>query len=135
VHFISGLMTKRVPFIVAELGPDVDPFCGGGRERAGADFGAHQGGAGGDEGQGSTRSKCPCANKATSPLSALTRRRDVRPRCRRLRSQGRFLGNHRFHQRQFQQPGFAIIGLFDIAWIASYIIYRVRETDPVRSTG
>jgi DNA invertase Pin-like site-specific DNA recombinase len=26
VHFISGLMIKRVPFIVAELGPDVDPF-------------------------------------------------------------------------------------------------------------
>jgi DNA invertase Pin-like site-specific DNA recombinase len=26
VHFISGLMTHRVPFIVAELGPDVDPF-------------------------------------------------------------------------------------------------------------
>src|SRR5262245_37072285 len=26
VHFISGLMTQRVPFIVAELGPDVDPF-------------------------------------------------------------------------------------------------------------
>jgi len=26
VHFISGLMTNRVPFIVAELGPDVDPF-------------------------------------------------------------------------------------------------------------
>ena len=26
VHFISGLMTKRVPFVVAELGPDVDPF-------------------------------------------------------------------------------------------------------------
>jgi DNA invertase Pin-like site-specific DNA recombinase len=26
VHFISGLMAKRVPFIVAELGPDVDPF-------------------------------------------------------------------------------------------------------------
>jgi DNA invertase Pin-like site-specific DNA recombinase len=26
VHFISGLMTKRVPFIVAELGKDVDPF-------------------------------------------------------------------------------------------------------------
>jgi DNA invertase Pin-like site-specific DNA recombinase len=26
VHFISGLMTKRVPFIVAELGPEVDPF-------------------------------------------------------------------------------------------------------------
>jgi DNA invertase Pin-like site-specific DNA recombinase len=26
VAFISGLMAKRVPFIVAELGNDVDPF-------------------------------------------------------------------------------------------------------------
>ena len=26
VHFISGLMAHRVPFWVAELGPDVDPF-------------------------------------------------------------------------------------------------------------
>jgi DNA invertase Pin-like site-specific DNA recombinase len=26
VHFISGLMTHRVAFIVAELGPEVDPF-------------------------------------------------------------------------------------------------------------
>jgi DNA invertase Pin-like site-specific DNA recombinase len=26
VHFISGLMKERVPFIVTELGPDVDPF-------------------------------------------------------------------------------------------------------------
>jgi DNA invertase Pin-like site-specific DNA recombinase len=26
VHFISGLMTQKVLFIVAELGPDVDPF-------------------------------------------------------------------------------------------------------------
>jgi DNA invertase Pin-like site-specific DNA recombinase len=26
VHFISGLMARRVPFIVAELGNDVDPF-------------------------------------------------------------------------------------------------------------
>jgi DNA invertase Pin-like site-specific DNA recombinase len=26
VHFISGLMVHRVPFIVAELGADVDPF-------------------------------------------------------------------------------------------------------------
>src|SRR5258708_3605556 len=25
-HFISGLMTHKVPFLVAELGPDVDPF-------------------------------------------------------------------------------------------------------------
>lgn len=26
VHFISGLMSSRVPFIVANLGPNVDPF-------------------------------------------------------------------------------------------------------------
>ena len=26
VHYISGLMKHRVPFIVADLGPDVDPF-------------------------------------------------------------------------------------------------------------
>jgi DNA invertase Pin-like site-specific DNA recombinase len=26
VHFISGLMKHRVPFIVTELGPDADPF-------------------------------------------------------------------------------------------------------------
>jgi len=26
VHFISGLMVERVPFVVAELGSDVDPF-------------------------------------------------------------------------------------------------------------
>jgi DNA invertase Pin-like site-specific DNA recombinase len=26
VHFISGLMTHKVPFIVAELGADTDPF-------------------------------------------------------------------------------------------------------------
>jgi len=26
VHYISGLMKHRVPFIVTELGPDIDPF-------------------------------------------------------------------------------------------------------------
>jgi DNA invertase Pin-like site-specific DNA recombinase len=26
VHFVSGLMAHKVPFLVAELGPDVDPF-------------------------------------------------------------------------------------------------------------
>ena len=26
VHFISGLMTHKVPFVVAELGTDADPF-------------------------------------------------------------------------------------------------------------
>jgi hypothetical protein len=25
-HFVSGLMVQRVPFIVTEFGPDVDPF-------------------------------------------------------------------------------------------------------------
>ena len=26
VHFVAGLMVQRVPFLVAELGPEVDPF-------------------------------------------------------------------------------------------------------------
>src|SRR5205814_4378712 len=26
VHFRSGLMAHKVPFLVAEIGPDVDPF-------------------------------------------------------------------------------------------------------------
>ena len=26
VHFVAGLMVQRVPFLVAELGADVDPF-------------------------------------------------------------------------------------------------------------
>ncbi len=26
VHFVSGLMSNRVPFVVADLGPDADPF-------------------------------------------------------------------------------------------------------------
>jgi DNA invertase Pin-like site-specific DNA recombinase len=26
VHFVSGLMAHKVPFLIAELGPDVDPF-------------------------------------------------------------------------------------------------------------
>jgi hypothetical protein len=26
VHFVAGLMAQRVPFLVAELGADVDPF-------------------------------------------------------------------------------------------------------------
>jgi hypothetical protein len=29
VHFISGLMAERVPFIVTELGADTDPFNNG----------------------------------------------------------------------------------------------------------
>jgi DNA invertase Pin-like site-specific DNA recombinase len=46
VAFVAGLMAQRVPFIVAELGRDADPFMlhllrGTGRERAAADLGAN----------------------------------------------------------------------------------------------
>ena len=55
VHFISGLMAQRVPFIVAKLGADADPFmlhilCRIGREGAGADFRPDAGGTGAEEG-------------------------------------------------------------------------------------
>ena len=48
VHFISGLMAHKVPFIVAELGADADPFmlhvyAALSRERACAHFTTHQG--------------------------------------------------------------------------------------------
>ena len=50
VRFISGPMTKRVPFIVAALGKNVDPFmlhlCGARGERAVHDLGTHEGCAG-----------------------------------------------------------------------------------------
>ena len=50
VHFISGLMAHRVPFIVAELGADVEAvhlalICCACRERAGDDQRADEGGA------------------------------------------------------------------------------------------
>ena len=45
-----GLMAQRVPFIVAELGADADPFMlhiyAAWRDRAGADFGADPRGPG-----------------------------------------------------------------------------------------
>ena len=48
VHFISGLMVHRVPFVVAELGADTDPFmaplCCAGREGTGVDFASDRGG-------------------------------------------------------------------------------------------
>ena len=55
VAFIAGLMANRVPFIVAELGKDVDPLrpahlCGAGREGAGPHIRADQTGLGGSEG-------------------------------------------------------------------------------------
>jgi DNA invertase Pin-like site-specific DNA recombinase len=48
VHFISGLMQHRTPFIVAELGADTDPFmlhiyAALAEKEAAAHFGAHQG--------------------------------------------------------------------------------------------
>jgi DNA invertase Pin-like site-specific DNA recombinase len=54
VAFVSGLMAQRVPFIVAELGRDADPFMlhlYAAREGAQADLGANQGRAGGEKGQ------------------------------------------------------------------------------------
>src|SRR5947207_4061276 len=55
VAFVSGLMAQRVPFIVAELGRDADPFmlhplCSAGGEGTAPDLGPNQGGAGGQEG-------------------------------------------------------------------------------------
>src|SRR3954462_7135963 len=55
VAFIAGLMAQRVPFIVAELGADADPFmlhlyCRTGREGAPADLGADLQRAGRQEG-------------------------------------------------------------------------------------
>jgi DNA invertase Pin-like site-specific DNA recombinase len=47
VHFISGLMLQGIPFIVTELGPDVDPFMlhirAAVAEGAREDRSAHQG--------------------------------------------------------------------------------------------
>ena len=55
VAFVAGLMAQRVPFIVAELGRDADPFmlhlfAATGREGEAADLGADEGGAAGEEG-------------------------------------------------------------------------------------
>jgi DNA invertase Pin-like site-specific DNA recombinase len=57
VHFISGLMAHRVPFVVSELGPDVDPFvlhlyAALAEKGARLDLGPDQVGARGGEGEG-----------------------------------------------------------------------------------
>src|SRR6516164_9703647 len=54
VHFISGLMAQRVPFIVAELSADADPFmlhlyAALAEKRAGADLDSYQGRPGSEE--------------------------------------------------------------------------------------
>ena len=57
VAFISGLMVQKVPFIVTELGADVDPFmlhiyaALAEKERR-VDLGTHQDRTGGEEGSG-----------------------------------------------------------------------------------
>jgi DNA invertase Pin-like site-specific DNA recombinase len=48
VHFISGLMTHKVPFLCADLGTDTDPFmlhiyAAFAEKRAPDDFGPHEG--------------------------------------------------------------------------------------------
>ena len=55
VHFVSGLMTQRVAFIVTELGADVDPFllhlyAALAEKERNLISAAHQGGATGEEG-------------------------------------------------------------------------------------
>jgi hypothetical protein len=55
VHYISGLMKHRMPFIVTELGADTDPFllhiyAAPGRERARTDQPPHEGCARGCQG-------------------------------------------------------------------------------------
>ncbi len=55
VHFISGLMSHKTPILVADLGPDVEPFLlhlarRTGGEGALADLHPHQGGARGRQG-------------------------------------------------------------------------------------
>ena len=57
VHFISGLMAQRVPFIVAELGADADPFmlhiyAALAEKERGADRRAHPRSAGAEKGTG-----------------------------------------------------------------------------------
>src|SRR5215210_7327378 len=78
VAFIAGLMAQRVPVIVAELGPDADPFmlhiyaALTDREGAAVDLGADQGGPCGGEGQGQAaraqwgRAACACLQGAGS---------------------------------------------------------------------
>jgi DNA invertase Pin-like site-specific DNA recombinase len=56
VHYISGLMKHRVPFIVTELGTDTDPFLlhiyAALAEKERALISRHEGRAGGGQGQG-----------------------------------------------------------------------------------
>ena len=57
VAFIAGLMAQRVPFVVAELGPDIDPFilhiyAALAAEGARDDLAPHQRGVGASQGEG-----------------------------------------------------------------------------------
>jgi len=76
VAFVSGLMAQRVPFIVAELGRDADPFmlhlyaALAEKERT-ADLRAHQGRAGDQEGRAGASWATPATFGRPAKLAAL----------------------------------------------------------------
>jgi hypothetical protein len=84
VAFISGLMAQRVPFIVAELGPDADPFmlhlyAAPGGKGAPADLGAHQDGSGSEacSRHQARQSAQHSSSRGTWPKGTRQRRRSV----------------------------------------------------------
>ena len=83
VDCISGLMAQRVPFVVAELGAEVDPFMradlrpGGRRERAQPHLAADEGGAGG--GQGARVRRSAIRGLAEAQPKAVAKRSRPRP--------------------------------------------------------
>jgi len=106
VHFISGLMVHRVPFIVTELGTDVDPFMlhihaafaegerrviaqrtrealaakeGAGRQAGGPQRAQH---SQPPRGRRARRAASRCAGRARRPVTGQDRSRAQRTRCR-----------------------------------------------------
>jgi hypothetical protein len=67
VAFISGLMTKRVPFICADLGRDTDPFHVDDRHRGGAEPTAHQDVRAGGRARACSTSTRQSARRKASP--------------------------------------------------------------------
>jgi hypothetical protein len=82
VHFISGLMAHKVPFIVSELGADADPFMlhlvrRPGREGADADLAADEAGLGGGEEAGHEARRMDRRERAERPGSGGDGRADA----------------------------------------------------------